>query len=309
MTIQIDDRIERLNPNGGIATVWREIESELKRSDKESPLKGDYWLSTYYNTPPDGVTEVVMVYDFIADVYPHLRSQLDVVWKHQAIERAALVLCISPWVNYELKRLTGRSGFVIPMGTSFIPRVPKAASEVRRRYTLDGEFVLVVGRRGLYKNVRSLYQAWPHVVKHDDTTIVCVSGEQPTPLEVAFSQRNKWRWLNHVPRSDLEALYSAASAVVYPSFYEGFGLPVLDAFACGTPVLCQPATGMSFAQGFCETIDPYRPLSIAAGLNHVLAGGDKIKDRAQRAANWASQQKWSRTARAVREAIRGLEDA
>lgn len=308
MTILIDGDIERLNPHGGIATIWREIRKPLENRFGRDADNPDVTLLTYYGKAKG--PNVVMVYDFIADVYPSLRGQQDITWKHRAIGKADQIVCISPWVKWELKRITGRDGIAIPMGTSFTRRTPKAANEIRARYNLPDKFVMMVGKRGYYKNGRAVLQAWPMVDANKDLTLVAVGGEQPSLEEQQFARQHHWRWLNHVPTGDLEALYAAASAVVYPSFYEGYGLPVLDAFACGTPVLCTPNTGMSFAQGLCQPIDPYRPASIANAIEQVVWGrGEELEERLKNAMLLAGRHQWKQTAWAMMEVLQEMHDA
>jgi alpha-1,3-rhamnosyl/mannosyltransferase len=84
--------------------------------------------------------------------------------------------------------------------------------------------------------------------------------------------RGRVRFLGFVPDSDLPALYSAAAALAYPSLYEGFGLPLLEAMACGTPTLASNVSCLpEVAGGASVLVDPYRIDSIAAGLQQVLA--------------------------------------
>jgi alpha-1,3-rhamnosyl/mannosyltransferase len=307
--IVIDKDIERLNPQGGIATIWREVTPHLPKWFREKTTP-NIWLSTYYGRSQPGYKSVVMVYDFIADIYPHLRNQADIQWKWEAIEQADLILTISPWVDDELRRLSALKGVkaarsvVVPMGTSFTKRTADKVYRTMANYQIEGKYLIVVGRRFWYKNVRTLYQAWPFVKDAKDITIVCVGGEQPSREEIEFSRENKWRWLNHVPSSDLEALLTGAAGLVYPSLYEGFGLPALDAMACGTPVICNPRTGLSFAAGLSLPIWPHRPKTLASRIN-LLDDGDLTF--ATNPMTWAKQWTWAKTAQEIGEALRGLE--
>ena len=101
----------------------------------------------------------------------------------------------------------------------------------------------------------------------------------------------------YVDDADLPALYSAATAFVYPSLYEGFGLPPLEAMACGTPVVCSNAASLPEVVGDAAvSIDPLRVESLARGLQDVLGSAGLRDDLRARGLRRAAQFSWDRCA-------------
>lgn len=100
------------------------------------------------------------------------------------------------------------------------------------------------------------------------------------------------RWLGRVPDAELARLYRGASCVVYASLYEGFGLPVLEAMACGAPVVTsETGSTAEVADGAAVLVDPLDPEAIAAGIADALARREELRDRGlerARAFSWAA---------------------
>jgi glycosyltransferase involved in cell wall biosynthesis len=146
----------------------------------------------------------------------------------------------------EILGLSGERITVIPNGLSraFRPLPTDACRGlVSRKYGLDGPYLLHVGGTNPRKNLESLIFAYSRVRKRlDGLPILAVAGsaEEGSTLDLltrALGLRNDVRFLGYVAAKDLPYLYGASSLFVYPSLYEGFGLPPLEAMACGTPVV------------------------------------------------------------------------
>lgn len=131
----------------------------------------------------------------------------------------------------------------------FTPIPSEYDEEVRRKYDLPDEFALYFGGYDVRKNVNTLLLAWTYVGQALDIHVPLVlAGKQPsvwgTPLfpdmKTYAKELNIEKylvWLGEVAEEDKPSLYRLATAMVFPSLYEGFGLPVLEAMACGTPVI------------------------------------------------------------------------
>jgi len=105
----------------------------------------------------------------------------------------------------------------------------------------------------------------------------------------------------HVPRATLAALYNAAEALVFPSLYEGFGLPVVEAMACGTPVITSPNGALRETGGEAAAyVDPLDFDSIATGITRMLRDAAWREERRERGLARAAQLTWAETARQTR---------
>lgn len=314
MNIWIDSLIFKLQRNGGISRLWCELLPELRKAlpdvtwDANKPA--DLFLSSYYRRAPLGMRSVVVAYDFIHERYPHLGAHhADAVDKRTAIAEASGVVAISQWVADDCKRFCGRDAALAYCGGGerFTRALPNDVNAFQQKYNILKPYILMVGRRGAYKNGRALFQAWRFWSGHDHHAIVCVGGERHTEAEMASIRRSGID-LIRLDLSDLElaAAYSGATALVYPSFYEGFGLPVVEALACGCPVICGDGGSLREVGGdaplYC---DPTRPLSIAAAMNAALDPSERLK-RAMAGMRHAKQFTWKRMAENVAEVIRAV---
>jgi glycosyltransferase involved in cell wall biosynthesis len=146
------------------------------------------------------------------------------------------------------------------------PQSKKEIDRVKNKYNLPDKFVLSVGTQEPRKNLERLTQA---VEKLD----------MPLVLVGKHGWGAKTQTLGFVPDSDLPAIYAASSVFAYPSLYEGFGFPVLEAMACGTPVVTSNVSSLpELAGNAAILVDPLDVDSIAAGIKKALANrADLIK--------------------------------
>ena len=159
----------------------------------------------------------------------------------------------------------------------FCPVGNEAAESIRMKYALPAKFFFVLGSLEPRKNIARLIEAWR-----------ALPGENRWPLLIAgklganqvfgrfdvaslIRKDDQIVLLGYVPDDDLPALYSQASVFVYVSLLEGFGLPPLEAAACGAKVLTSNNSGMSeVMQGIATFVDPCDVQSITDGLQHAM---------------------------------------
>lgn len=154
-------------------------------------------------------------------------------------------------------------------------------TRVRARYALPRRFVLYVGTIEPRKNLGRLLRAFEQLGRcgFADLGLVLVGNRGWGDTEVLRSierlrLQDRVKLLGFAPAEDLVGLYNLAEALAFPSLYEGFGLPVVEAMACGTPVVTSPNGSLAeIAGGAAELVDPYSVESIAAGLRRVLSDG------------------------------------
>lgn len=190
----------------------------------------------------------------------------------------------------------------------FFTEPSEAAMEiVRARYDLPGNFVLFLGTLGARKNVVSVIEAFELLKKDprfDDLHLVLagkVSKNNFTPnSRELVHKRNQVHVLGYVPAEDRPALYRLARAFVYPSYYEGFGFPPLEAMASGTPVIASYASSLGEVIGNAGIlIDPYNIEDLRRALEMVLTDQALADDLARRGRERAREFTWEKTARAT----------
>ena len=189
---------------------------------------------------------------------------------------------------------------------------PPAEDKIRaveERYQLQGEFALYVGNVKPHKNVERLLDAF-HVVRQsglDHLKLVVIGDEisKYAALRRAVHRYNlhKYvRFLGFLPDETLAVVYRLAAVFVFPSLYEGFGLPPLEAMACGTPVITSNVSSLPEVTGHAALlVDPYSADAIADAMWRVLTDTGLRSDLSARGLARAREFSWERSARRVRE--------
>jgi glycosyltransferase involved in cell wall biosynthesis len=193
---------------------------------------------------------------------------------------------------------------VVPLGVGaeFQPATAERVDAVRKQYDLPEAFFLYVGTHEPRKNLARLVEAWNSIADEypQDLVLAGRAGWKSAHLTAAIAASPHAARIHrpgYVPRRDLPALLSAADAFVYPSLFEGFGLPPLEAMACGTPVLTSATSSLPEVVGNAAVlVDPTDIASIADGLLRVLAEATALRQHGpQRAAAFT----WERCAAAT----------
>jgi glycosyltransferase involved in cell wall biosynthesis len=178
-------------------------------------------------------------------------------------------------------------------------------ARVRRAHGLDGRYVLSVGTLEPRKNLPRLLDAFARLTanrdgRHADVTLAVVgpAGWGESLAEPVARLGDRVRLVGFVPRGDLAPLYRGAAVMCYPSLWEGYGLPVAEALAAGTPVVTSAGTATEelVAGGVGIVIDPHDPDAIAGALATVL-DDDDLAERLRRAGRKrAAETTWATTA-------------
>jgi len=188
---------------------------------------------------------------------------------------------------------------------------------VLAKYNLSRPYLLYAGRLEVKKNTPGLIQAF-NILKKSSKFLV-----QNSPLKlvlvgqpgVGFEKVTKAIVENNlsdevvmpgwIGKQDLPALMAGASAFVFPSFYEGFGIPVLEAMACGTPVVASGIPALREVAGEAAyLVDPYSPENIAEGISRVLTDDHLREDLKIRGLDRARGFSWARCAKETHEALK-----
>ncbi len=175
---------------------------------------------------------------------------------------------------------------------------------VRAHYKLNGPYVLYVGTIEPRKNLTRLINAFAQLRKRGLPHKLALVGQPGWHCEPIYAEVERLGlgsevvFTGYVPFEHLPALYSAASAMAFPSIYEGFGLPVLEAMACGTPVVTSGSSGLAeVADGAALLVDPLSVEEIAAALYRLCMEPDLGAELSALGLARAAEFTWERAAR------------
>ncbi len=273
------------------------------------PGRADVVHATTWAVPPRSAPLVVTVHDLAfrrnpAHFTPHgvrffdralrtVRKDADLV---VVPSTATLEDCLDAGLEPDRLR-------VVPHGTQAPDLGPGEAAAFRSRHGLDRPFVLWCGAVEPRKNVSGLLAAYELLVHEGsplDLVLVGPSGWGDAPHElresVARMPGGRVHVLGALPRHELEAAFAAARVFCFPSWWEGFGMPVLEAQAHGTPVVTSAGTSMEeIGGGGIVAVDPADPADIARGI--AEAAGPEHARLAERARENAALYTWDEAAR------------
>jgi glycosyltransferase involved in cell wall biosynthesis len=234
-----------------------------------------------------GLPTATTVLDLQHEALPQFFSRAELNYRRvmyrQSIRRSALVITISQHAAQELVEHLGiPEDRIRPIHLGIDHESLRPGDEER------GNFLLYPARPWPHKNHRKLFDAFQVLrERHPDLELVLTSYEGPVPDGV--------RSLGHVSRRELVRLYQTATALVFPSLYEGFGQPPLEAMACGCPVACSNAASLTEVCGDAARLfDPTSIEAIIEALEDVLADGDAWR---RRGLGRAQAFTWDETAR------------
>ena len=194
----------------------------------------------------------------------------------RTVALAARILAISEFTADEVVRLLGvprdRIRVTLLAADDFEAEAA-AASETLERFAIDGPFFLAVGAPDARKNLSALLAAMErlHAAAVQAPLVVCGPGKKLARL--LRGRDAPWLKLaGYVSDAELAALYARTTALVFPSKYEGFGLPVLEAMSAGAPVICARASSVPEVGGDAVLyFDPSNPAELAAAMRRMLA--------------------------------------
>jgi len=269
-----------------------------------------FWVKTPY---------VVVIHDISYRARPHFTSPRNFVLQNglgwlTALRASAVVtpsrfsqgciLRIYPWLRDRI--------FVTPYagGRQFYPRSEKVIGEVKMRFGIKGDYFLFVGTPQPRKNVARIVEAFLAATQQrPDCQLIIAGRETPTTRELRQRHRAAFEAGRiivagyHMPVDDLACLYSGCLALVFPSLYEGFGIPVLEAMACGAPVITSNTTALPEVAGDAALlVNPEDTMAIAQAMRRVLDEPDLRAALRARGFAHARQFTWAQTARATAEA-------
>ena len=302
----------RLTPGGPLGPLSRPLAGEAfwRLAAQPPALQGDeaLWHNPHNGLgvpPPSEVPLVVTVHDLIPLVHPdHARPDYVRAFAAQvptAVRGARAVIAVSAHTRDDLVRLVGADPAKITVIPESARRAcypiakPVARTRVERRFGLADPYLLYLGGFAERKNLATLIEAFALAKKRlpPSLRLVVAGAPERTCGQIqAIAHRLGCAagivFLGHIAESDLANLYSGAEAFVYPSRYEGFGLPPLEAMACGCPVVCSDATSLPEACGAAATlVNPDDAPAMAEAIARIVldpAWAAGLRDRGLRRA-------------------------
>lgn len=276
--------------------------------------KADLYHAAYYLMPyRPGICTVVTFYDLIPLQFPQfstLRARLFFrLATCIAMQATDLGITISATVQQaytaSFKTAAGKlTAIPLAADPQFTPQTAHAIQMVREKYALPMGYLLYVGSNKPHKNLSTLVKAYASLREADVPLVIAGAWlpQHPEPRQLAgtLDLDNAIRWLGPVPGEDLPGLYAAAQLFVFPSLTEGFGLPVIEAMACGTPVACSRVPSLVEVAGDAVTyFDPMDVVALASTLNQLLHDEARREALRQQGLIRAAQFSWEQTAQAT----------
>ncbi|MEO8435004.1 MAG: glycosyltransferase family 1 protein [Pyrinomonadaceae bacterium] len=245
------------------------------------------------------------------------RMQLRLTVRHTA-RKAARILALSEYARNDIIKTYGIDAervSVTPLAASrlFTPVTdPSELSRVRKNYGIKRDYILAVGSIQPRKNLPRLIGAYAHLRS--------LRPQAKLP-QLALVGKNAWLYdetlqaakqhgftddiifTGYVPEADLPPLYSGATCFVYPSYFEGFGLPVLEAMQCGTPVIAGNRTSLPEVVGDAGIlVDPFDKTALAQAIGRVIENSNLAAELRVKGLQRAGDFSWQKTARLTLQA-------
>ncbi|MDX6721227.1 MAG: hypothetical protein QOJ63_3481 [Solirubrobacteraceae bacterium] len=296
--------------------AWHVATARLASGECDAFLSTNSYLTSWFTRCPCAL----VVYDlvpFVAGAHAQRRAALiERATIDIGVRRAAALVCISEATRRDLvARIPSarRRALVIPLAADARfggPAATRQAAAVAVAHGIERPYVLAAGTLEPRKNLQRLLQAWatlPHELRATyELVLVGPTGWQAEEI-LCGANAAGIRLVGYVPDDELAALYAGCELFCYPSLYEGFGLPVLEAMRAGAPVLTSNVSSLPEVAGNAAVlVDPLSVAAIRDALSRLL--GDPSERERLRAAGLAraAQFSWERTATRVRGILRAL---
>src|SRR4030043_2326280 len=222
--------------------------------------------------------KVTTVHDLTVYLFPSSSTQKIISTQKKRLElvkkEADLVIVDSETTKDDLVKFVDipqEKIRVIPLGVSekFKPQDDDKINEVTQKYKIKKPYILSVATQEPRKNIQKLVDSYEIIHQKYPKLTLVLTGKQGWGPGFRFGENVIWT--NYVPQEDLTALYSVCRVFVYPSLYEGFGLPVLEAMACGAPIVTSNNSSLAeIAKDAAILIDPRSENQLVRSIEMVI---------------------------------------
>ena len=234
----------------------------------------DVFHTSDWSEPPSSAFKVTTVHDLYPFKFPkYVYSRVLDIHRRKiswVLQESKRIIVPSESTKKDLLELGAKNDIVrvIPEAPSLSKAGGSEVDLVKKKYNLQGDYVVAIGVTPL-KNTKRIIDAFNLSRAGEDLKLVLVGRQSNIKVE----QERNIRILGYVPQNDLGALLTGSRALIFTSLYEGYGIPILDAFACGVPVVTSNTSSMSEVAGNAAVlVDPYNVNSIADGIMKALKG-------------------------------------
>ncbi len=286
---------------------WPKLDVVVGGSSDKMDL---FWLPHInFSSISDGCKKVLTIHDLSFLIYPEFFSFRKNLWHRslglrRLVKESDVVVAISDSTKNDIMKIFDVSEDkirVIPPGVDsrFVKKELCELEGVKEKYKLPEKFIFNIGNLEPRKNIAGLIRAFDSVAdKVDDYYLVLAGGVGWRNREILSTidkskNREKIKVLGYIDDVDRPALYNLAKLFTYPSFYEGFGLPILEAMACGCPVVTGNASSLSEAAGDAALlVDINNEKAIEEALMTLINDGDLRCRLSEKGLEQAKRFKW-----------------
>jgi len=307
------------NPKGGKLPSWiREILREVRFKYIEYKLKkivGNGNFDVYHETGAFPLLEntdiptVMTIYDLSLVKFKHChpvdRVRLFERHFYKRIDVVDHFITISEFVRQEIIEtfhVPPEKVTAIPLAVEnyFMRKPEEEVSYFKHEKGLPDRYILTVGTHEPRKNIATLIRAMAHTKEKYTLVSTGWSGWLNSEFQQEvrkLKMEKRIILLGHIPDEELVLLYNGASLMVYPSLYEGFGLPILEAMACGCPVICSNTSSMpEVAGGAAILISPENEIDIAEAIDKIMMNKKLSQQLTESGYKRAKEFNWKTTA-------------
>lgn len=291
---------------------WTALARYLSR--RHAKCTSDIVHNTFYLphglSPIGGAKRIVTVHDMIPELLPRTRRRLDwLTLKKRYVEQADHIICVSESTKQDLIKVFGPAR--APISVVHHGVHPRFRPDAPRADFLPDRYLLFVGHRDAYKDADVLFRAFARMSPtQPGLHLLCVGGNGLSAREVerltALGIRKQVSQ-RHLSDEDMTSAYAHAEAFILPSHFEGFGLPALEAMACGTPVVLAEATSLPEVGGEAALyFEPGSDRDLADVTSALLDDRDLQASLRRRGLARAAEFTWARAAQETAAAYRSV---
>ena len=248
--------------------------------------------------------------DFKGTAYQNLGNLYRRWLVPKIVKKASLILTVSEFEKENiLRRLPSTEGKVEVLYNGVSPQfnagyTSQQVSDFRREFNLPGQFIMFLGNTAPKKNTLNVIKAFVDLcVKHgNETPMVLLDYKKELVIKILEELKqpgliNKFIFPGYVPHHKIPLMYNAATIFLYPSLRESFGLPILEAMACGTPVITSNTSSMpEIAGNAAMLVDPYKSNELTTAMHTLLSNDTLLADLKMRGIKRAESFTWKASA-------------